>query len=292
MRILSGPPFALLLLSSSWSSCTAEVASIREIPRPHLQRTTSSLPIKVEEVALALRWTGEMNRRLFLASQQPFGVQRIRDETEELPQSKDPFRGGQASVYRIASTPRPSTVASDTITVFHAKRLYEGNAQGARRWGPELSQYLHTLVSFFGSDFENTMSITDLTLAMIFMDRACSVETPRSDGHSPCPYCTPRTVHRLLVASVLVAVEANRGAPISEELRTQLSKVLGIPHSELEHMVDWVRGALGDQGTFVSSEQLQDFALTWKSRFGTTLLPMTTEHAAKDVLVLEQTVSA
>ncbi|GAX14609.1 hypothetical protein FisN_6Lh391 [Fistulifera solaris] len=292
MRILSKSCFALLLLSSSWSSSLAEVSSVREIPLPHLQRRTSSLPNQVEEVALALRWTGEMNRRLFLASQHAFGVQRIRDETEELPQSKDALRGGQATVYRIASTPNPSNAVSDTISVYHAKRPYEGNAKGARRWGPELSQYLHTLVSVVGSDSEDTMSSTELALAMIFMDRACSVETPRSDGHSPCPYCMPRTVHRLLVASVLIAVESNRGTSISEQLRTQMCKVLGIPNNELVQMVDWVRGALGDQGTFVSSEQLQDFSLIWKSRFRTTLLPMATEHIAEDALALEQAVSA
>jgi hypothetical protein len=87
-------------------------------------------------------------------------------------------------------------------------------------------------------------------------------------------------------------VEANRGTSIAEELRTQMCQVLGILHNELVEMVDWVRGALGDQGTFVSSEQLQDFALTWKSRFGTALLPLATEDAAEDALALEQTVSA
>jgi hypothetical protein len=87
-------------------------------------------------------------------------------------------------------------------------------------------------------------------------------------------------------------VESNRGTSISEQLRTQICKALNIPQIELEQMIDWVRGALGDQGTFVSSEQLQDFSLIWKSRFGTTaLLPMATEHTAYEPLVSEQPVS-
>lgn len=265
-------PFAFLL--STWllnCFCLAADASFtRTNLHPHqAPMRTSILDIKVEEIALALRWTGEMNRRLSVASRKQPEIQR-RLEEEQIPQTLDPFRGGQASVYRIATA--PNTPVSETLSVFHTKHPRSKVANGARRWGPELSKYLHTLVAIlsFGEDnvSRREVSSKELTLAMIYMDRACSVETPRSDGHNPCPYCTPRTVHRLTVAALLVALESSRGTLCSESLLLKVSNILDIPELELQEMVDWLRAALGDQGTHVAAEQLEDFTQTWNYRFG------------------------
>lgn len=279
---------AFLVTLSYWScsaSSTVEVSFAREILRP----PASALAINVEEIALALRWTGEMNRRLYFASRNQPGVQTIlREEEQWAPKSLDPFRGGQASVYRIA--PGPNTPARDTLSVFHAKHP-SNDKNGARRWGPDLSQYLQTLVAILshGEDKASRKEVSsmELTLAMMYMDRACSVETPRSDGHSPCPYCTPRTVHRLTVAALLVAIESERGPHGSESLHQKVSDALRIPQLELEQMIDWLRGALGDQGTHVATEQLEDFVQIWTSRFGVTP-PAATVHAAYEPLVTKE----
>lgn len=288
MRIAFNPFVFVLVWSWVCSTSTAEVSLAREmIPHPHhASDSASTLPINVQEIVLALRWTGEMNRRLYFTSQNQPGIQRILEEDEKkIPKPLDAMRGGQTSVYRIAS--KSNTPIRDTLTVFHAKRPNKGSANGARRWGPDLSKYLHTLIallSFGGSD-DSEVSAMELTLAMIYMDRACSVETPRSDGHVPCPYCTPRTVHRLVAASLLVAVESARGTHFSERLHSKVSDTLNITKLELKQMVDWLRGALGDQETFVGSEQLQDFATAWNSRFGA-ILP----NSAYEPLVSQQIV--
>jgi len=47
---------------------------------------------------------------------------------------------------------------------------------------------------------------------MIYLDCACTVETPRSNGVPSCPFCAPRMVHRLSLAALLVALRAVRGA--------------------------------------------------------------------------------
>jgi hypothetical protein len=115
-------------------------------------------------------------------------------------------------------------------------------------------------------DSEEDFSL-ELALAMIYMDRACSVETPRSNGLAACPFCTPRTVHRLTLTSVLVAIESTRGNDASEKLYPKVSASLGIPEDQLRHMVDWMLGSLGDPGFFVDSFQMQEFTETWERRF-------------------------
>jgi hypothetical protein len=109
----------------------------------------------------------------------------------------------------------------------------------------------------------------EIPLAMIYMDRACSVETPRSNGVLACPFCSPRTVHRLsLVALVLaVATTSGMGQVQLESLLQQCQKSCHISQEELIQMVDWMRGALGDFGLMVTVDQMKQWSLQWESIF-------------------------
>ena len=122
----------------------------------------------------------------------------------------------------------------------------------------------------------------EIPLAMIYMDRACSVETPRSNGVPPCPYCTPRTVHKLCLAAFLMAIEAVHGEERMQEVSMKLLSAVAASQSqsgsssalsldiqleELQQMVDWMRGALGDIGQVVTLEHMMEWTSSWESIF-------------------------
>ena len=229
--------------------------------------------MEVEDMVMALRWTGEMNRRLQvnMKSKRQDLIDHSYSPREQ--RAMDPLRGGQSTPFRVAST--NDADFSALLTIFHASKLRsspEGTSvlRGAARWGPDLDKFLAQLVQILQQDSAtaDTDSFSlELALAMIYMDRACSVETPRSNGLQPCPFCTPRTVHRLTVAALLVAVESVRGSSERERLLPKVSDDLDIPEHQLRHMVEWTLGALGDPGFFVDPFQMQEFTQTWERRF-------------------------
>jgi hypothetical protein len=140
--------------------------------------------------------------------------------------------------------------------------LYDEN--DIRYWGPDILPYLEYICDKLGIDKNGI----EVSLAMIYMDRACSVETSRSNGVPACPFCTPRTVHRLSLAAFLISLQAVRGQTGGggEQQQQQfeqqyqqlqlLSVSLGIPLLQLEQMVEWMRSALGDSGLFVTMEEM------------------------------------
>ena len=81
-----------------------------------------------------------------------------------------------------------------------------------------------------------------------------------------CPFCTPRTVHRLSLVALILAKEAISGDQDLEHYYGKL-KSLGIPLSQLQPMVDWMRGALGDPGLLVTVTQMKDWSTTWDAIF-------------------------
>jgi len=120
-----------------------------------------------------------------------------------------------------------------------------------RYWGPELLPYLEYICDRLGIDKDGV----ELSLAMIYMDRACSVETSRSNNIQSCPFCTPRTVHRLSLAALIISLEAVCGREQQQQLQL-LSVSLGIPLLQLQQMVEWMRAALGDGGILVTMKEL------------------------------------
>lgn len=120
----------------------------------------------------------------------------------------------------------------------------------------------------------------EIVLAMIYLDRACSVETPRSHGVPPCPFCTPRTVHRLSLAAMVLSSAAVRASPSQrpaaanhgesdeqQQLLSKLSLSLGIPPAQLQHMVEWMKAALGDEGMYVTPEEMRSWSRSWEAFF-------------------------
>ncbi len=228
--------------------------------------------ILLQHMSMALRITSEWNRRLLN------GVNRFkfwkRKSNTSMSQQEEQFHY-PVNVHPSRAWHQPipdsSRTEEDELTLFHAKAPRETSEgidsavrRGVARWGPELLPYLEHIVELLGISPEGV----EIPLAMIYLDRACSVETPRSNGVSPCPFCVPRTVHRLSLASLLLATQAVQGYSQQdmERFYQQISS-LGIPEPQLEQMVEWMRGALGDFGLMVTVAQMRDWGEHWNAIF-------------------------
>lgn len=198
------------------------------------------LPVTIDHVADALRWTGEVNRQLFVGT------------SVTQPSRPEPLRGGE-SCYRI-----PKTLPPSQLTVFHAKSP-RPSQHGSARWGPALPAYLQHLAGLLSVDSRLW------SLAMVYLDRASSAETPRSNGCLSVPFVTPRTVHRLVLAAAIVAVQATSGKSL-EQILPKLAS-LGMAEDQLRAMVEWMHSALGDPGWMVSPDQMEDFYHAWEATF-------------------------
>jgi hypothetical protein len=253
--------------------------------------------IMLKHMSMALRVTSEWNRRL-LNGVNRFKFWKKTDSTDNNFQQTHQDQEGQqypphhssSSTYgtlpvnvhpsRPWHTPIPPTLKTeedDDLTLFHAKAprgssspseqgsSSETARRGIARWGPELLPYLELIVELLDISPDGGVEIP---LAMIYLDRACSVETPRSNSVPPCPFCTPRTVHRLSLASMLLATQAVKGLsePEMQVLYKKFSS-LGIPEVQLQQMVEWMRGALGDTGLMVTVSQMKVWGQHWESIF-------------------------
>lgn len=145
------------------------------------------------------------------------------------------------------------SLEEEELTLFHAKTLVAKSS-----WGPQLLPYLKHICQIL--EIETSQSM-ELVLAMVYLDRACSVETLRSNGMAHCPFVAPRTVHRLGLAALVVAKSATTGMPAVQKLADSL----GIPQEQLQQMVQWMVGALGDDGMYVGLEELKAWAQVWGS---------------------------
>jgi hypothetical protein len=70
---------------------------------------------------------------------------------------------------------------------------------------------------------------------------------------------------------VLLAVEAVHGEQrmreISMKFLSSTGTKLDVTMAELQQMVDWMRGALGDIGLVVTVGQMMDWSRSWESIF-------------------------
>jgi hypothetical protein len=229
-------------------------------------------------MAMALRLTSEWNRRLLN------GIKRVRlwgqkkqpQQQQQQKQQHHPQQGygsHPVNVHPSRSWHPPIREAEpeeEELTLFHAKAPRDSSSsnkkqrRGVARWGPELLPYLEHVVDMLGIDTDGAVEIP---LAMIYLDRACSVESPRSNGVPPCPFCTPRTVHRLSVVALLLATQAVHGDERMSDHYEKLQDSLGMPSAQLRQMVDWMRGALGDPGLYVNVGQMKDWSQSWNAIF-------------------------
>jgi hypothetical protein len=203
------------------------------------------------------------------------------------------FRGGSTTSLCVASrttnTMRLPMTAPGEIdrleappTIFHAPRVPTKTATGTA--GSATGTKLTSLSDFLNRALQCIIippkdSRTDvvskdalLSLAMLYLDRACAVDTPRYQFQnerqhhlqSPsCPFCSPATVHRLALTALLVAASANNLSICYHDV----SAAFGISRHECETMMAWMRTALGDAGIFVTPEEMRAFASVWHKRF-------------------------
>lgn len=218
--------------------------------------------INISEMALALRWTSEINRRLEVGTQ---GITEGRHQRFLTP-GVNLVRGGGGAVmtttYRILKTVEQQN--DDDATIFHAKtpRL---RSTGVARWGPCLEKFIQRLFDILQEDYHLIDPHLELTLAMMYLDRACSVEKVRSVAQ--LPFCTPRTVHRLSLTAILVAVAAVRGVSDMTPIYDKVETTFGIPSANCQSMVEWMRAAFGDAGIFVTPDEMREWKLRWEARF-------------------------
>jgi hypothetical protein len=167
-----------------------------------------------------------------------------------------------------------------------SKSIQKGVSQ---LFGPELVPYLESLGETLGCDLnadDSSNSQIVWTLALIYLDRACSVETPRpmmpphhqyhSDHHGEhayndvapvaCPYVTSQTVHRLIVTALVLANKAVKGESI-HHYATLLEEKFGISESSLSSMEQCMLGALGDYGLMVNEEKVHLWLNAWDATF-------------------------
>lgn len=274
----SSPPCAYENPHSYRDSTEAVDASVPfEMPDLHLNH-----------VSLSLRLTCEMNRQL---------LQGIRESLGEEPgplhegtnypnhqRSNGPVhnpllqRGGDdnamyhhpVNVHPSQSWQPPIKEASSesnenlALTLFHAKspRVSSKRRTGIARWGPELLSYLEYLVKDVLELPEEQWSLI-LALTVVYLDRACSVETSRG-MHAACPFLEPRTVHRLTLISMVTAAQAVLADQVDA---SRIQELLKIPPSQFQQMEDTFQKALGDFGLYVDPFELQQFMVKWQSRF-------------------------
>ena len=150
------------------------------------------------------------------------------------------------------------TFEEEELTLFHAKIPNE-----TQSWGPDLLPYLKHVAEVLDIDEESNG--IELVLAMVYLDRACSVETPRRNGIAHCPFLQPRTVHRLGLAALVVAKSATDSNQPQDEVVAKLATSLRIPAAQLQQMVEWMVGALGDDGMYVDLEELKTWSKIWES---------------------------
>ena len=209
--------------------------------------------ISAADMALALRWTGEINRRLdwgtrpdaatLTTTRGPL-VTAVPVNDSSHPYYPTDMRGGGGEVTAdsLSFAQEESFAQEDTaptLTLFHAKSP-RPTGNGANRWGPNLEAY----ISHICQELQLTADAApELSLALMYLDRATSAETPRSQGLAPAvPFLQPRTVHRLVLAALLLATHTTQGWPLPVLMERVES--LGIPPEQLSQMLQWMHHAL------------------------------------------------
>jgi hypothetical protein len=241
------------------------------------------LEINLEHVSLSLRLTCEMNRRL---------LQGIRSNNDYLVRNSNSHpsdnnallqRGGDDSYHPVHVHPSQSWQPpiqshydddddQEMLTVFHQKSPRRNKASSSRRrgvakWGPELLPYLNHLVDHVLKLPQSQDRSLILVLSLVYLDRACSVETCRTTSKAPpCPFVQPRTVHRLVLTSLLTAMRAVLGEE-ADASSFIVEESLGISSSQLQQMEAQFRRALGDLGSYVDPLQLRQWMIHWQDKF-------------------------
>lgn len=110
--------------------------------------------------------------------------------------------------------------------------------------------------------------------ALIYLDRACSVNTERNYGYNgessqPCPPLLPRTVHRLVLAAMVLSCRVGRGQGGIEYdgAYCEISTLFGVPSNSLATMEAIMRDALGVEGLWIDFYKLAHYLTAWRQKF-------------------------
>lgn len=161
-------------------------------------------------------------------------------------------------------------------TIFHADSPRNGasteSLTGLRRWGMDLHQYIKQICQAMECSDEDIPLM--MARSLIYLDRACSVDTERHYGYNgessqPCPPLLPRTVHRLVLAAMVLSCRVGRGQGGIEYdgAYCEISTLFGVPSSTLATMEAIMRDALGVEGLWIDFYKLVHYLTAWRQKF-------------------------
>ena len=146
----------------------------------------------------------------------------------------------------------------------------------------ELSKFTQNLCKTF--DHHGDPYISAIT--MIYLDRACSVETYRHDGDQslPCPHLNISNVHKLYLAANVLALRTYRNEwpavlekgcfhdditqLYCKKLQASGDEALRDIHPyELGTLLEWMFSSLGARGLAIEVEEASIFIENWKLLF-------------------------
>jgi len=237
----------------------------------------------VTEMTWALRWTGEVNRQLHQTTQTTTAIQsnlQYHDHgllsslsepslpTVQSPSSLLLVRGGSDQQQQQLQQNNPILQDGNdgSLTDFHAKSPMHAEQTGAARWGPPLASFLErALKVLLGHNSDAHEQERILMLSLLYMDRASSVSTPRSQRETShaLPFCTPRTVHRLTLSSLILAVSSSVHNVSPQMYCQRVAAAFGMCPEQLYTMVLEMKHALGDFGALVTPLQYRQFQEAW-----------------------------
>jgi hypothetical protein len=251
--------------------------------------------VRTDQMAEALLMTAELNHRLVVGSTATI-IPTIepRRTSASAPLLSFVSTGASASPFdhlrgggRALATKAPFRIPSDdarhqqeyssdeTATNTFVFHILDCDKQ-SRQWKADFHHFLDQLLGEIVGESDDTTSSScdasslERTLAMIYLDRACSVDTPRSFLYSKrLPFCTPRSVHGLTLAAVLLAVNAVRGDSVDMNvIYARVHQTFGISRDTCLTMEQGMRNALGDSGIYVTPDELLQWKRQWEVRFG------------------------
>jgi len=161
-------------------------------------------------------------------------------------------------------------------TIFHADRPRNGpvaeSLAGDKRWRLDLHQYIEEICRAMECSNEDTPLV--LARALMYLDRACSVETERHYGYQnessqPCPPLLPQTVHRLVLAAMVLSCRVSRGQGGIEYdgAYCEISTQFGVASNSLATMEAVMRDALGGEGLWIDFYKLVQYLSAWRETF-------------------------
>jgi len=278
-----------------------------------------------DSIALALRLTCEINRRLDCAiagnaQSKPYGWTKANTPVAQgstMGRSiLDSHNYDDQYQHQLEQHQRQPTSASSSLVHVHPSQAWQRPIRERAEvpycdpQGPLLSRDLYRSTALFDTPLRQRNNLTNHVqhiaetleygpiipaLALLFLDRASSVETQRGNDGSynahhqsnrlvekMCPYLTPRTAHKLYLTAVILANRTIRGelpshsqhphAIFQDEYTQYYAELLtrggvGIMPYELGEMMEWMFYSLGTDGLNISRSEVDRLLTSWKGLF-------------------------